>query len=186
MFPGLGWGGAGGSPVASLPPTPRPVGLGRFTVLPPALGPHPPPRKAADILLPLLFYKVNRSFVPAGLTPIWASYPQFRVRPTFGRVGGTLCPAHPCGLGATLVLCQGCLPALLLRQLSPDSRALPFLSVPSTRGGGTCMHWSGQPPRHRGSSPFCHALRASKSPRLGRGLRPAILRGAPPPQPNQT
>lgn len=184
MFPGLG-------PVGALsPPCPQPRGQLAWegSLSSPLPWDHmcPPPQKAADILLPLLFYKVNRSFVPAGLTPIWASYPQFRVRPTFGRVGGTLCPAHPCGLGATLVLCQGCLPALLLRQLSPDSRALPFLSVPSTRGGGTCMHWSGQPPCHRGSSPFCHALRASKAPRLGRGLRPAILRGAPPPQPNQT
>ena len=66
-----------------------------------------------------------------------------RLGPISGGVGGTLCLTHPSGPGATLVLCQGCSPTPRCsnRQPLPDLGAPPFLSVSSTQGGGTCMHW---------------------------------------------
>lgn len=138
------------------------------------------PGKAADLLPPLLFYKVNRSFSLVGLTPIWSPLLQ-RSGPAFGRGWwdpvsySSLRPRGP----------SGSLPRLLAHPSRSDSRRLTYgLRLSSLRpplgggvGGAPACTGRGQPAQPWGRQPpLPHALCLQSSPhRLGASDQPSFV-----------
>lgn len=94
------------------------------------------------------------------------------------RAGYDLCLTPSLAQGPLWFSAKVACPLPLLPQLLPDSWAPPFLSVPSTPGGTPHALGVGSQPHHQRQPSLPHALCLQSSPRLGRGLRPAILCGA--------
>lgn len=134
---GAGWVGALQPPCSSL----SPVHL--EDSLPPSLPgtTSRSPRKAADISLALLIYKVNPLLPPpAELAPIWSFHPLQGFGPTFG--GHWWDPvSYPSGLGGWGALDS--LPRLLAHPCCSDSHCLtrglcPSSLCPPLRGAPAC------------------------------------------------
>jgi len=124
-----------------------------------------------------------------GLHPSGGPSHSSEVRPhIWGGLVGPRVSLIPLAPGPFWFSAQVARPPLLLRQPLPDLGGPPFLSAPSTQGGGTCMHWEWAASSAMGATApsATRFVRPRLPPPVGASDRPAILSGAPPPQLNQT